>query len=525
MKRKLFTEMLVAVLILLTVLTGCQDNSNKGQSEQSEQSEQSGTNSSGEAAEREEIETSFAFWDLADLNGDAYGKYVQDKFKLKMKSVTLSWDNWKDQLNTFAAAGDLPHFFSDYGFMFEWEEQGLLRDIPDSILDKHPNVKMVIENSPYARAVKQMTGKNYFIPRPESFQNLYIAQQNYIYYRTDWMKNVGITNQPETMDEFYQMLKAFKEKDPDQNGKNDTVGLTLSGKNYGLFSMFGIDPTKWVLEDGKWIPGYVSKKNIEPLKFYQRLYTEGILDPEYLKLSHNEAIGKLAQNQAGAMQRNADTMWFHITLKAFGDANPGKDPLETFAILPPLKKDSSSEPSAQMAMSDGGTMISAETSDEELDRVLELLDWLMSPEGLNYRHYGLEGTDYKKDGDKIVQLKELAKEYKSYLGISWLADWDFDSYADVNLSPEIPVAYKEISAADREKYNAAVKKDNIAITILPTPAKLKLAITWTDTFAQIITSKDDVETAFAKFIKDSNNKGLEKAIEEVNQKAEEMGLN
>ncbi|SDN97198.1 putative aldouronate transport system substrate-binding protein [Paenibacillus sp. yr247] len=515
MKLKLSIVLPAAVLILSASLAGC-----------SSKSAQSTTDSTGALKdEKKAVETSIAFWDLADLNGDEYGKFIQDKFKLKVKPVTLSWDNWKNQLNTFAAAGDLPHFFANYGFGFEWQEQGLLRDIPDSILNKYPKIKGVIDNSPFAQAVKQMTGKNYFIPRPESLKNLYKAQQNYIYYRSDWMQNVGITKPPETMDEYYQMLKAFKEKDPDKNGANDTIGLVLNGKNYNLFPMFGIDPSKWVQEEGKWIPAYLSPKNIEALKFYQKLYKEGILDPEYLKLSHNEAIGKLAQNKAGSLVRNADTMWYHTTLKAFGDANPGKDPLNSIAILPPLKKDSSSKPSAQMTMSDGGTMISAQTSDQELDRVLEMMNWMMTPEGLDFRHYGIEGKDYKKEGDKFVPITtDLTKKYKSYIGLVWLADWDFDSYADVNLHQEIPAKYKEQNMADKDKYNAAVLKENVAITILPTPAKLKLAINWQDSFAQIITSKEDVEASFDKFIDDSKKKGVDKAIEEVNQKAAQMGL-
>ena len=32
---------------------------------------------------------------------------------------------------------------------------------------------------------------------------------------------------PETLDDFYEVLKAFKEKDPDGNGKDDTYGMVV----------------------------------------------------------------------------------------------------------------------------------------------------------------------------------------------------------------------------------------------------------------------------------------------------------
>ncbi len=65
-------------------------------------------------------------------------------------------------------------------------------------------------------------------------------------YRKDWADNLGIET-PKTIDEFYEMLRAFTEDDPDGNGKNDTIGLTDRG-NLGtfvtVFSWMG-GPNRW----------------------------------------------------------------------------------------------------------------------------------------------------------------------------------------------------------------------------------------------------------------------------------------
>ena len=61
-------------------------------------------------------------------------------------------------------------------------------------------------------------GKLYGIyrERPLSRQGIVI--------RKDWLDNLGL-DMPKTVDELYETAKAFTEKDPDQNGKNDTIGF------------------------------------------------------------------------------------------------------------------------------------------------------------------------------------------------------------------------------------------------------------------------------------------------------------
>ena len=49
--------------------------------------------------------------------------------------------------------------------------------------------------------------------------------RNGISYRRDWLENVGL-EEPKTMDDLYNVLKAFTYNDPDQNGEKDTYGMT-----------------------------------------------------------------------------------------------------------------------------------------------------------------------------------------------------------------------------------------------------------------------------------------------------------
>ena len=45
--------------------------------------------------------------------------------------------------------------------------------------------------------------------------------------RTDWLKNLGM-EMPTTIDELHDILYAFTYNDPDQNGANDTIEVSMS---------------------------------------------------------------------------------------------------------------------------------------------------------------------------------------------------------------------------------------------------------------------------------------------------------
>lgn len=479
---------------------------------------------------RDIIEISIALWDLQDFGMDEMGEFIEGKLDIKIKEVNLSWDTDTEQIKLFAATQDMPDCIATYTIsdptrFYGWIDQGLTRSIPAEMLDDYPLVKKVMEDSRCLQAVKDIKGEYYFIPRPESAANLHIANQSVIYYRMDWADNVGFKNEPETMDDYYMLLKAFTEQDPDGNGKNDTIGLTLAGGLPShLFTPYGVDPGYWIEEDGRFIPGYMSKKCIEPLKFYQKLYREGILDPEFAKNGYKEAIGKLAKNTAGSMIRNGDTAWLKGTIKDYyGEANEDKgDPIDIMGVMGPLKKDASSDPAWSIFVSTCGTEISSNVNDEKLKRILELDEFMLSPEGRDLFRWGFEGVDFERDGDDYKSLlgedETLRKKYPSH-SLKPFSDWDFDFISIPPGDPKVPLEYKELGDRVREKYNPWARDERLDITYLSTPAKDGLTILSGEAFTQIVTGPDDVEKAFEVFIQDCINKGVEKAIAEVNELA------
>src|SRR5690625_6385072 len=103
-----------------------------------------------------------------------------------------------DQMDQFKEAIRDDQFWEVGPYLDEFENLGKLKDT-------------IVENT-------KVDGKVYSL-----YQGRPLSRQGII-YRKDWADNLGI-EAPTTIEEFYEMNRAFTEDDPDGNGEDDTIGL------------------------------------------------------------------------------------------------------------------------------------------------------------------------------------------------------------------------------------------------------------------------------------------------------------
>lgn len=106
-------------------------------------------------------------------------------------------------------------------------------------LEDYPNLQRL---KPEVLKNTAIDGKLYSL-----YQERALARSGII-YRKDWADRLGLSA-PETLDDLYEMLKGFTYKDPDNNGIDDTIGLTdRNDLIYGAFktisSYYGT-PNNW----------------------------------------------------------------------------------------------------------------------------------------------------------------------------------------------------------------------------------------------------------------------------------------
>lgn len=120
----------------------------------------------------------------------------------------------------------------------------------------------------------------------------------------DWLERVG-KDVPETLDEFYDVLKAFKEMDANGNGDpSDEIPLGFCENNFQarliqFMGSFGFNDY-YRIEDGKVIPTANTDEYRQFLEYYNRLASEGLLDIEGFSQTDQQFMAKAKQGLYGS---------------------------------------------------------------------------------------------------------------------------------------------------------------------------------------------------------------------------------
>lgn len=319
---------------------------------------------------------------------------------------------YNTKLNLKAASGQLPdmvHFDKlDYPTFIRMAGEGLLLPLND-YLAKSPNITKMID--PAKLDYVTVDGKIYAVPtgaRPEPYN---LESREGFLVRQDWLDKLGL-KQPQTLGEFYEVMKAFTNNDPDGNGKKDTIAYT-SDKDQefdGIFGAFGINPLFWHERDGKIKKGFVLPETKEALATLQKWYKEGLIDPQFLVTEIKQRNENLINSKYGIMQYTAlDIDPKTATAGALYKANPNAK--LSFIAGPKGTTGKSGFPEASPINQIRG--VSAKVKDPE--KLFKMLDWMQSDEGgFNLIHYGVDGEDHTFDKAKnaIVQKSTYPELYK-----------------------------------------------------------------------------------------------------------------
>lgn len=186
---------------------------------------------------------------------------------------SLKWEDRKNPTDAFFLANSMSETIL-------LAQSGALTPLND-LIDKYaPNYKKWMQKYPQIRKITTLgDGKMYSFCSINT-QGGEAAKQ---YINKTWLDNLGL-KVPTNINEFYNVLKAFKEQNP--NGKNGKDEIPFSFMNADqtrnfVMSAFGyvttgieLDPvTKKIV----WVPSTNNYR--EYLKFMNKLYKEGLIDP------------------------------------------------------------------------------------------------------------------------------------------------------------------------------------------------------------------------------------------------------
>ncbi|HOF27407.1 MAG TPA: extracellular solute-binding protein [Clostridia bacterium] len=126
--------------------------------------------------------------------------------------------------------------------------------------------------------------------------------------RGDWLDAVGMSR-PSTIDEFYEVSKAFTYNDPDKNGDNDTWGFCSRHVwlMQDIFKAYGCTPNwesalvpVWNPRDDIWEDPVIKPVMADACTFLRKCYVEGIIHPELFSMSSTNVRNLMSNGHAGS---------------------------------------------------------------------------------------------------------------------------------------------------------------------------------------------------------------------------------
>lgn len=336
MKKRIVAFLMVMVCIVSLALTGC--GGSKG-SKVKGNIDVSGPNKFPIVKEKVEL-TVFAPKStfIADFETNEFTKYFEELTNVKIKWEIASGDP-QQALNLKLASGEYPDIF--YGFTFTKEQQnvyaqqGIFQDISGYIDEYGYYVKEMLDSRDDVKEDITIDGSIFGLPRVE--ESPYAVYPNAMWVYKPWLDKLGL-NVPTTTDEFYEMLVAFRDQDPNGNGKKDEIPLASRGvvgsegiETFLMNSFLSVGNDRISVNDNKIYFAANKDEYREGLRYMKKLYDAGLLYKDSFILDRTQ-ITSLGENETPILGAGPGLWAGYFTING---AESGR--IEDYISVPPLK--------------------------------------------------------------------------------------------------------------------------------------------------------------------------------------------
>lgn len=548
----MFKRSLAVVLMSAMLISGvaaCGGSSDKaGDSTAAPSSAVSGSTTAAESTAAapdisEKMEISVALWGideaLANADNDQFLKDMYGKLNITLKPRQITWDDYTQKIQIWTASGDMPDIMAidaiGTTYYRNWVNQGVVKALPED-LSKYPTLDQYL-NKPDIQALKE-NGKLYTVPRSLYDSLDYCAHDRNVFYRWDLAQKAGITKEPETWDEFKAMLKAIVDKDPE--GKKISGLTAVNVKQIGGFFWLYSNPAatsdgsgsdfKWIKKDGKYVPAVLTTElSLPSLQNIRDMYDQKMIDRDIAQMKGTQAYDKFVSGASAAILEVGYGNVNNQINDRWKKLHPDVPLLDAIKKADYFPSTDGNKYHATFKTYWSESYFSSKMDDKKMDRIMLLYDYMLKPETKELYRYGIKDVDYTKEGDKIVKITsqaDLDKKQPSSANLQCIVEFDNAYQYDPNNFTMDPAIVK--AAQDDLQHAKEVTKQpdyEVKLTHISTPTKDKFSILDHDFMLKIMAGKEPVEKMWNDVLKEYEGKGLNKMIDEVNEKAKELGLN
>lgn len=354
MKKKTVKKMLCALLTGTMLLAGCGSGGDTGSesaaatvtTENSETTEAvseadgteaAGAQTSGEGPIVEEKVTYTIACELSPNWGNPadgeFWQWLEEETNIHIEWITYLETEADEKFKLLMASGDYPDAFigalgGDDNDVITYGSEGIYIPLNDLIEQYCPNFNRRVSEG-YPDLMKMITcadGNIYGMPavlyNPDIYNNTFINQK--------WLDAVG-AEVPTTTEEFEEVLRLFKENDPNGNGEADEIPMTFIFSDWGAsdhgpyFGAFGypLSPD-YIMIDNKEVKYLGAEESFkEGAEWLGSLYAEGLVDRDVFTQDDSSLAAKVSQGTVGVF-----SSW---------DKTPAGDYADDYVALMPLQ--------------------------------------------------------------------------------------------------------------------------------------------------------------------------------------------
>lgn len=350
---------------------------------------------------------------VLDFDTNKYTLFLEEKTGIDIEFEFFPATNPAEKIQMMLASNsELPDVLMALGvtknMLMEYGgNQGFFYALNDYIDEYGYWTQKMFEDSVVPYTKKQMMTadeKIYYLPQ-------YIEQtgnrwNSKAWINKTWLDKLGLSL-PTTTEEFKNVLKAFKEGDPNGNGKADEICYTGSTNGtkeetfpFLMNSFIYCDYTNYFLDNnGKVEAAYVKDEWKAGLKYMRELAKEGLFDTQSLTQDTKtlRTILRSPEVLVGSWAGNSIDLQMGV----------GNETMLEYASLPPLKGPEGVAYATRGVLNPGSPSGGVITKYcENPAAAFRLMDFMLSEEASLFARYGEKGTDWLEPAEGDVCIFE-----------------------------------------------------------------------------------------------------------------------
>ena len=339
-------------------------------------------------------------------------KELEKRTGIRIEFIHPAANQQSEQMNIMLASRNLPDMIEGLqgypGGILKAHLDGIIIELNEVQSKYAPNLQKLYKTYPEIDAQAQNDKGRYFVTpliRGGAELRTYAGP----ILRKDWLDELGL-GVPTTLDEWYTVLKAFKDKKGIRAPLSSEITMFKKEPFVGAFGIRNDD----FVEDGKVFTGGYDPRYKEYMKTMVAWYREGLIDPEIGLVTPNILETKILSGDVGAYIQAIGSGIGRI-MSQMKDKNPHFDLVA--APYPTINKGDKAKFVQLDPLVSTNTAVSITTANKYPAETMAWLDYMYSKDGHMLCNFGIENESYVIE-NKYPKYTELITNNPEGLAMS-----------------------------------------------------------------------------------------------------------